>query len=171
MSFLPEKGTSRKAPPRRLGSALHEESQEEASRSNSHLIPAVTSIESPSEYVTISETPLPSSHDGDVSYPPEKVGGMEPVAESEPELREQIRILRDRLSGLRGEQEMASSSSSPISPHSGAEDGEEVQVLRQLVEEMRREMHTLRAGNIRFSGLTLGTLGALDEPPPQYQPD
>jgi hypothetical protein len=156
MSFLPEKGMPRIAPLRRLSSALHEESQEEASRSNSCLIPTVPALESPSEYVATPETPSQSPYDGNVSYPPEEVAEMEPVAESESELREQIRILRDRLNGLRGEQEVASSSSSFIIPHPGAEDGEEVQVLRQLVEDMRTEIHALRA---------------LDEPPPEYQPD
>jgi hypothetical protein len=93
--------------------------------------------------------------------------GVEARGAVEANLQQQMNVIQDRLSDLQVEQEIASSSGSPIDPHLNAEDGEEILALRQLVEDLRREMHTLRARDMRFSGLTLGTL---DEPPPQYQP-
>jgi hypothetical protein len=130
----------------------------------------VTSIESPSDEIMTSETPLQSPHDGGVSYMPEKVEGVEAMVAVEANLQQQMDVLQDRLGDLQVEQEIASRSSSLIDPHPSPEDCEEILALRQLVEDMRREMHTLRARDRRFSRLTLGTLGTLDEPPPQYQP-
>ena len=110
-----------------------------------------------------SETPFQSPYDGDVSHLPEKVVGVEARVTVEANLQQQMNVLQDRLGDLRVEQEIASSSSSPNDPHPGAEDTEEILALRQLVEDLRREMHTLRARDMRFSGRML------DEPPPQYQ--
>jgi hypothetical protein len=144
--------------------------QEEAFRSDSCLIPTVVPVESPGEAIMTSETPFRSPNDGDVSYLPEKMVGVEARVTAEANLQQQMDALQDRLSDLHVEQEIASRSSSLIDLHPSAEDCEEVLALRQLVEDMRREMHTLRARDRRFSRLTLGTLGTLDEPPPQYQP-
>jgi hypothetical protein len=156
ISHLSEKGMTLNAPPppHRSSGALHEKSQEEAFRSGR--IPSVTPVESPNEAIMTSERPFQSPYDGDVSHLPEKVVAMEA------NLQQQMNVLQDRLGDV--EQEIASSSSSPNDPHPSAEDTDEILALRQLVEDLRREMHTLRARDMRFSGLML------DEPPPQYQP-
>jgi hypothetical protein len=163
ISHLPQKAVTGNAPPPHRFSG-----QEEAFRSGR--IPTVTHVESPNEVTMTSETPFQSHYDGDVSYLPEKVVGVEARVAVEANLQQQMNILQDRLGDLQVEPGTASSSTSLIDPHLNAEDGEEILALRQLVEDMRREMHTLRARDMRFSGLTLGTSGTSDEPPPQYQP-
>jgi len=133
--------------------------QEEAFLSNSRLTPTVPPVESPNE-------------GRDVSNLPEKVVGMETRVTVEANLQQQVNALQDRLGDLHVERgRIASSSRSPIDPHLSTEGIEEISALRQLVEDMRGFMHTLRAGDMRFSGLPPGALGPLDEPPPQYQAD
>jgi hypothetical protein len=145
ISHSPENGKTGNAPPPHQFSG-----QEVTFRSDSSLIPTVTPVESPNEATMTSETPFQSSHDVDVSYPPEKVEAR--VAEE---------------ADLHVEQEIAPRPSPLVDAHLSAEASEEILALRQLVEDM---MHTMRARDMRFSGLTLGTSGTLDEPPPQYQP-
>jgi len=158
---LPEKGIT--------GNAASAHRFRESFRSDSRLIPTVTPVEGPNEATMTSETPLQSPYDGDVSYLPEKVVGVAARVAAEANLQQQMNALQDRLGDLHVEQGIASSSTSLNDSHPSAEDSEEILALRQLVEDLRREMHTLRARDRRFSGLTLGTSGTLDEPPPQYQ--
>ena len=144
--------------------------QEESFSSDSRLFPTVTPVVGPNEGIVTSEIPFQSSRDGDVSYPPEKVVGVEARVAVEANLQQQMNALQDRLGDLHVERGLASSSTALIDPLLSDEDGEETSALRQLVEDMRSFMHTLRARDMRLSGLTLGALGTLDEPPPQYQP-
>jgi hypothetical protein len=96
--------------------------------------------------------------------------GVEARGAVEENLQQQMNALQDRLGDLHVERGLASSSTALIDPLLGDEDGEETSALRQLVEDMRGFIHTLRARDMRLSGLTLGALETSDEPPPQYQP-
>jgi hypothetical protein len=156
ISYLSEKGMAENTP-----SPHRHSRQEEAFRSDSRRIP----VENPNEAIMTSEAPFQSPNDGDVSNLPEKVG-VEARAAVETNLQRQMSVLQDRLSELHAAQEIASRSSSLDDSHPSAVHGEEISVLRQLVEDLRMVTDTLRARSRRISGLTLGTLGG---PPPQYQ--
>jgi hypothetical protein len=116
----------------------------------------VAQTSDPSPPNTVPSYPSESEH----SYPQDRK-----VKEMQIDLERQIAAGQEQLNELQHGSSTVSSSSSSLRVADNVTD-EETLALRQLVEEMRREMDRLRLREQRESRLTLALM---EEPPPEYQ--